>query len=62
MMLITEGGMIVRSRVAEVRRTGRNTAGVRVINLKDGDKLMAAGLIVDKTEEEPDEANGAANG
>jgi len=54
MMLITEGGMIVRSRVAEVRRTSRNTAGVRVINLKQADKLMAAALIVDKDEEEPD--------
>jgi DNA gyrase subunit A len=55
MMLITEQGMIVRSRVAEVRQTNRNTAGVRVINLKDGDRLMAAALIAES--EEADEVS-----
>jgi DNA gyrase subunit A len=49
-MLITEMGMIVRSRVGDIRQTGRNTAGVRVINLKDGDRLVAAALIADPEE------------
>lgn len=52
MMLITEQGMIVRSRVSEVRQTARGTQGVRVINLKDGDRLMALAIIVDPDEEE----------
>ncbi len=61
MMLISESGMIVRSRVAEVRQTGRATQGVRVINLKDGDKLMAAAIIVDADEQdEPVPPPGAA--
>ena len=51
-MLITEMGMIVRSRVGDIRQTGRNTAGVRVINLKDGDRLVAAALIADPEEHE----------
>ncbi len=47
MMLITSGGMIVRSRIAEVRQTNRGTQGVRVINLKSGDKLIATARIAD---------------
>jgi DNA gyrase subunit A len=60
-MLITEQGMIVRSPIAEVRRTGRGTQGVRVINLKQGDKLVNAALIAEtadagQTEPPPPEA------
>ncbi len=55
MMLITEQGMIVRSRVSEVRQTNRNTAGVRVINLKDGDRLMAAALIAESDDAAPED-------
>ena len=51
MMLITERGMIVRGHVAEVRRTARGTQGVRVINLKDGDRLVAAARIEETLEE-----------
>jgi DNA gyrase subunit A len=53
MMLISEGGMIVRSRVGEVRQTGRGAQGVKVINLKAGDKLMAAAIILDADSEPP---------
>jgi DNA gyrase subunit A len=58
-MLITEQGMIVRSRVEEIRQTGRATQGVRVINLKEGDRLISAGLIAEEDEppvEEPAES------
>ena len=44
-MLITQSGMIVRSSVAEMRPMGRNTQGVRVVNLKDGDKLVGVELV-----------------
>ena len=44
MMLITTGGVLIRTRVAEVREQGRSTQGVRLINLVDeGEKL--AGLV-----------------
>ena len=56
-MLITEQGMIVRSRVGEIRHTGRGTQGVRVINLKPGDKLINAAVIADADEDDaPDDA------
>jgi len=55
-MLITEMGMIVRSRVADIRQTARNTAGVRVINLKDGDRLVAAAWIAEPDEHDDEPA------
>jgi DNA gyrase subunit A len=45
MMLITERGMIVRTRVADVRQTGRGTQGVRVMNLREGDRLVSMARI-----------------
>jgi DNA gyrase subunit A len=49
-MLITTGGVLIRTRVAEVREMGRSTQGVRLINLDEGEKL--AGLEkIDEPEE-----------
>ena len=44
-MLITAGGMIIRTGLDEIRSIGRNTQGVRLIKLKEGDKLVAAEKI-----------------
>jgi DNA gyrase subunit A len=47
-MYITEGGMIVRSPVADTRPMGRNVQGVRMINLKEGDRLVAVEIVARK--------------
>jgi DNA gyrase subunit A len=44
-MLITDKGMLVRTRVAEVNIIGRNTQGVTVIRLKDKEKLISIAPI-----------------
>ncbi len=44
-MLITVQGMVNRTHVDEVRATGRNTQGVRVMNLNEGDKLASIAKI-----------------
>jgi DNA gyrase subunit A len=58
LVLITYNGMIVRIAGDTVRQTGRNTQGVRVVNLKDGDKLVAVGRVADNDDDadqpEPD--------
>jgi DNA gyrase subunit A len=41
LMMITEKGILIRTRVAEIRETGRNAAGVRLIRVDDKDKLVA---------------------
>ncbi len=49
LMMITANGMIIRTGLDEVREIGRNTAGVRMITLKKGDKLVAAARIAADT-------------
>ncbi|MCP3916696.1 MAG: DNA gyrase subunit A [bacterium] len=44
-MYITEGGMIVRSPVAETRPMGRNVQGMRMVNLKRGDRLVGVEIV-----------------
>jgi len=47
-MLITTGGVLIRTRVAEVREQGRSTQGVRLINLiEEGEKLAGLEKIVE---------------
>jgi DNA gyrase subunit A len=58
-MLITTGGVLIRTRVSEVREMGRSTQGVRLINLDEGEKL--AGLEkIDEPENGDDPAGPAA--
>ena len=45
LMLITEKGILIRTRVDEVRVTGRNAQGVKLIRIDDGDKLVAMAKI-----------------
>jgi len=53
-MLITAGGMMVRTRVGEISVIGRNTQGVRVVNPKEGDRLLAAAVVSgEEDSEEP---------
>ena len=50
-MLITDGGVLVRTRVAEISIVGRNTQGVRVIRLGKKEKVVG----VDRVDGLPDE-------
>ncbi|MBX6325072.1 MAG: DNA gyrase subunit A [Chthoniobacterales bacterium] len=51
-MLITNKGQMVRTRVKEIRETGRNTMGVKLMNLREGEKLQAIAPVVSRAEEE----------
>ncbi len=51
-MLISKNGMVVRVAVKGISKVGRSTQGVRVINLKAGDKLTSVASVVAKEEEE----------
>ncbi len=46
-MFISERGMIVRVPANTISRIGRNTQGVRLVNLKSGDQLIAAARVVE---------------
>jgi DNA gyrase subunit A len=51
-MLITNKGQMVRTRVREIRETGRNTMGVKLMDLRNGEKLQAIAPVVSQAEEE----------
>jgi DNA gyrase subunit A len=44
-MFITTGGMVNRTHVDEIRVVGRNTQGVRVMGLKEGDKVASIAKV-----------------
>jgi len=51
-MLITTGGVLIRTRIAEILDMGRATQGVRLINLGEGEKLAGLEKIVERDDEE----------
>jgi len=61
-MLITDKGVLVRTRVAEIRELGRATQGVTLISLDEGSKLSGLQRIVENDAGEGDAADDAATG
>jgi DNA gyrase subunit A len=51
LMLITTKGQMVRTRVKEIRETGRNAMGVKLLTLREGEKLQAIAPVVSQAEE-----------
>ena len=56
LMVITDGGQVIRTRVSEIRETGRNTQGVRVIRLRDGEHVVDVEPVAEADDEEGEEA------
>ena len=51
-MLTSKEGMVVRIPVKDLRIQGRNTMGVRIMRLNEGDKVVSVAKIVEKEEDE----------
>jgi DNA gyrase subunit A len=51
-MLITTTGQMVRTFVKDIREAGRNTQGVKLINLAEGDKLQAIAPVISEQQED----------
>lgn len=60
LMLITTKGQMVRTRVREIRETGRNAMGVKLLTLRGGEKLQAIAPVVSQAEEAEAEAETVA--
>ena len=54
-MLITVGGQMVRTGVKDIREAGRNTQGVKLINLEEKDKLQAIAPVINEDKEDTEE-------
>ncbi len=55
-IMITTGGVLIRTRVAEIREMGRATQGVTLIALDAGERLVGVETVVES--EEPESADG----
>lgn len=52
LMIITNNGQVIRTKIAGISLLGRNTQGVRLINLKDGESVVAVEKIAETEDEE----------
>jgi DNA gyrase subunit A len=60
LMLITNTGKIIRLRINDIRVIGRNTQGVRLIDLEEGERVVSLARLAEKEEE--DEAEEGKDG
>ena len=51
-MLITTGGVLIRTRVKEIRDMGRAAQGVTLINLGEGEKLSGLEKVVETDDDD----------
>jgi DNA gyrase subunit A len=58
-MLITDGGKVIRLNVKDVRITGRNAQGVHLVRLEENERVRAVAGLAEKEE---DDSNGNGNG
>jgi DNA gyrase subunit A len=57
-MLISTGGVLIRTAVAQIREMGRSTQGVTLIALSEGEKLAGVERILERDEDEGNGGNG----
>lgn len=53
LMLMTSGGQSIRIRVSDVREAGRNTMGVKLVRLREGERLQDIARVI-PDDEDPD--------
>jgi len=51
LMLITSGGVLIRTKVEQIRETGRAAAGVKLINLDEGETLVSLERVAEDESE-----------
>ncbi|MFO0757664.1 MAG: DNA gyrase subunit A [Byssovorax sp.] len=66
-MLVTDRGQMLRTDVSQIRETGRNAQGVRLMNVDDGERVVAIEAFADTDTEggnggTPEEGENGANG
>jgi DNA gyrase subunit A len=54
LMLVTNGGKIIRLRIKDIRVIGRNTQGVCLIDVEEGERVVSLARLAEKEEEDED--------
>jgi DNA gyrase subunit A len=52
LMLVTNGGKIIRLRIKDIRVIGRNTQGVRLIDVEEGERVVSLARLAEREEDE----------
>ncbi len=55
LMLVTNSGKIIRLRVKDIRVIGRNTQGVRLIDLEEGERVVSLARLAEQEEDDEEE-------
>jgi len=61
MVIVTQNGILIRQKVADVSVIGRNTQGVRLINPDEGDQVIDVAQVSQEEEEEGETAMDATS-
>lgn len=64
LLIITQSGLIIRMAVFDIAQSGRNTQGVKLINIRDNDSIASVSVVAKSEEDEQPAApeNGTAEG
>ena len=52
LLIITKSGLIIRMAVSDIKQAGRNTQGVKLINIKDNDSIASVSVVAKGEEDE----------
>ena len=62
LLIITKSGLIIRMAVSDIKQAGRNTQGVKLINIKDNDSIASVSVVARGEEEAlPEGENATGN-
>jgi len=61
-VVVTSGGIVIRQHASEIRIAGRNTQGVRLIKLGEGDSVSDVASVMAEDQDLPDEGGKPARG
>ncbi len=59
LMLVSTGGILIRTKVSQIREMGRSTQGVRLIDLDEGTRLAGIQRVAETEEPNVENGNGA---
>ena len=60
LLFISQNGMVQRTRAGGISQMGRATQGVRVMNMKEDDRVSAVALVVESSSSVAEEADAVA--
>ena len=61
LLIITQSGIIIRMTVSDIKQAGRNTQGVKLINIRDNDSIASVSVVAKSEDPEVRDAEGASD-